>query len=70
MILDRGKRLKFIDGIHHGSHLDTVCSSQKRGLELIEDAILGKYPIRSVKFEKKKLLGSGEAGKRRYSLWA
>ncbi|CAD5244550.1 hypothetical protein [Thermococcus camini] len=57
MVFDRRKKLKFIGGIHHGSHLDTVCSSQKKGLELIEDAILGKYPSRSVKFEKKKLLG-------------
>lgn len=57
MVLGRNKRLKFINGIHHGSHLDTVCLSQRRGLELINDAVIGKYPQRAVKFEKKKLFG-------------
>ncbi|AHL22234.1 hypothetical protein [Thermococcus nautili] len=57
MVLGGRKKLKFINGIHHGSHLDTVCTSQRVGLNLIEDAVLGKYPARSVEFEKKKLLG-------------
>ena len=61
MVLGWKKKLKFIEGIHNGSHLDTVCVSQKRGLELIEKAIIGKYPTKSVEFEKKKLLGKGRA---------
>ncbi|NJE55490.1 hypothetical protein [Thermococcus sp. 21S9] len=58
MILGRKKKLKFINGIHHGNHLDTICASQRKGLNLIEDAVLGKYPTRSVEFEKKKSLGT------------
>ncbi|EEB74028.1 hypothetical protein [Thermococcus sp. AM4] len=58
MVLGRKKRLKFIDGIPHGTHMDSLCLSQDWGIGLIEAALAGKYPTRKAAFEKKKLIGS------------
>lgn len=58
MVFGKKKKLKFIDGINHGSHLDSVCVSQEVGIKLIEAGLAGKYLGRKVVFEKKKLFGS------------